>query len=297
MADQAQEIRDMKKGNVRYLSDLKSEAPGKDRKVITFTSGKGGVGKTNLAVNLGISLMKFGHRVLVVDADLGLANVDLLLGLTPRNNLSHVICGKKSIEDIVVTGPSGIKIVPCSSGGKRNTEITSEDRRSIMASITGNPELGDTVFIDTGGGITDNIVEFLLLADEVFLVTTPEPTSIMDSYGMIKILAQEKDNARVRLIVNMAGDNADAEHVLSTMKLITKQFFNVELDYLGWVSYDQNIFRAVRAQQPFVLYNPACRAARDIDRIAMKLADYEVGIRAERGLKSWLKKLGSVFRS
>ncbi len=295
MADQAQKIREMKKGNVRYLSDLKSDTSENERKVITFTSGKGGVGKTNIAVNLGISLMKFGHRVLLVDADLGLANVDLLLGLTPRNNLSHVLAGKKSLEDVVITGPSGIKIVPCSSGGKRNIRITSDDRREIVSAINSNRELGDTVFIDTGGGITDNIIDFLLLADEVFLVTTPEPTSIMDSYGMIKILAQEKEKSLVRLIVNMAGDSSDAEHVLSTMKLITKQFFNVELDYLGWVSYDQNVFRAVRAQQPFVLYNPSCRAARDVDRIAMKLANYEVGIRAESGIKRWLKKIGSIF--
>ena len=297
MADQAQEIRELKKKQSGSLCELKKDEAEKKQTIIAFTSGKGGVGKTNLVVNLGISLAKFGHRVLILDADLGLANVDLLMGLTPRYNLSHVISGKKNLEEIIITGPSGIRLIPCGSGGRRIKSVNTEKRKAIIAEIREKQRLGDTVLIDTGGGITDNIIDFLILADEVFLVTTPEPTSIMDSYGIIKNLAMEKERVKVRLIVNMAGDGADAEHVLSTMELITKQFFNVELDYLGFVSYDQTVLRAVRQQQPFVLLNPSCRAARDIDTIAMKIADYEVSFRAERGIKRWLRHVVSLFRS
>jgi len=272
------------------------EPPARPVKIIAVASGKGGVGKTSVAINLAISLTRFGHRVMVVDADMGLANVDLMLGLTPKFNLSHVLERKKTFNEIIITGPSGIKLVPCSSGGRRDVEFDTEKRRELIGTLRQNTDFADTVFIDTGGGISDNIVDFLLLADEVFLVTTPEPTAIMDSYGVIRTLAREMKSPRVRLIVNMVNDPGDARHALSTMQLVTRQFFNIDFDCIGSIGYDQNVTRAIRRQQAAVLMYPSTRAARDFDRIAMKLADYEVDFVTERGVKALLSRFVSYLK-
>lgn len=265
-------------------------------KIIAVTSGKGGVGKTSLAVNLAISLTSFGHRVMVVDADLGLGNVDLMLGLTPKYNLSHVIARKKTLEEVIITGPAGIRLIPCGSGGKKGEELTSEKRREIVELLKSNADYADTVLIDTSGGIEDNMMDFLLLADEVFLVTTPEPTAIMDSYGVIRTLAHEMARPRVRLIVNMAGDQGDAKHVMSTMQLITRQFFNLDFDCLGCIGYDMNMTKSVRQQQPITLLYPATRASRDIGKLAMKMADCQVDYLSEKGAGAWARRLLSYFK-
>lgn len=265
-------------------------------KVIAITSGKGGVGKSNLAVNLAISLTRFGHRVLVMDSDFGLANLDMLLGLTPKYNLSHVLSGKKQLSDVIITGPSGIKVLPASSNGRVDPELTTEKRTELIKTLRSSTELADTVFIDTDGGITDNTVEFLLLADEIIVVTTPEPTSIMDCYGVIKVLAREKESSLVRLLVNMAEDEADAEHATATMKLVARQFFNVTVEELGWVNFDIAVPRAVRQQQPFVLLYPTSPAARAVNRIAMKMANYEVDFITDRGPAAIWRRIVSYLK-
>ncbi|MFA6448759.1 MAG: P-loop NTPase [bacterium] len=292
MSDQAQAIREIKSG---LDSAPVQDAFSRNRRVIAITSGKGGVGKSNIAINLGISLTRFGHRVLIVDADVGLANLDLLLGLTPKYNLSHVISGKKTLDEVVISGPSGIRLLPASSSGRLSPDFTSEKRGELVKSLRSN-DYADTVLIDTGGGITDNIIEFLLLADEVILVTTPEPTSIMDSYGIIKILAQEKENSFVNLLVNMAEDQADAQHVSSTMKMITKQLINITMSDLGWVGSDPHVPKAVRQQQPFVLLYPASRATRAVTRIAMKMSNCEVDLVTDRGISGLYRRIVSFLK-
>jgi flagellar biosynthesis protein FlhG len=262
-------------------------APGTAKqRIIAVVSGKGGVGKTNLTVNLGIALTRFGHRVMLVDADFGMANLDLLLGLTPRYNLTHVFAGKKEIDDVVVTGPSGIRILPGGSGGsggRSAAAVTHNARVRLFDHIRQSPDMADLVFVDTGAEITDNALDLLGLVDEFLLVTTPEPTSIMDAYGIIKRLAQERESALVRLLVNMAEDQYDAQHVMNTMSLISKQFFNVAIEELGWVYHDMNVSRAVRQQQPFLLLFPTSRAARSLNRIAMRFANVPVTSAEDRG--------------
>ncbi len=292
MADQAQPLREIKD-----TVEEKLPAPaGGGNKIIAVTSGKGGVGKSNIAINLGIALTRFGHRVLVVDADMGLANIDLLLGIAPKHNLSHVISGAKTLEEIIITGPSGVRVAPASSHGRMADGVDFDKRNAVIKAIRNSAEKADTALIDTGGGLADGIVEFLLLADEILLVTTPEPTSMMDSYGALRILAREREETTVKLLVNMAQDQADAQHVSETMKLITRQFFNLKIEDLGWVGYDPNVTKAVRRQQPFTLLYPSTRASRDINRIAMKMAGYEVDFVTERGLAGQLKRLASRFR-
>ncbi len=295
MSDQAHKIQEIAHGELPdYVAGSSRE--NRKTKIYSVVSGKGGVGKSNVAINLGISMTRFGHRVLLIDADMGLANLDLLLGLTPNYNLMHLLTGKKLLEEVMITGPSGIKLIPSNSNGRIEKEVSQQNIKEIMGFIRENPDVPDTVFIDTGGGITDNILDFLLDSDEVILITTPEPTSIMDSYGIIKSLSNEKDRVKIKLIVNMAEDSSDALHVFETMGLITRQFFNVEIENLGWISYDHNVARAVRQQQPFVLLYPASRASKCVSRIAMQLADYDVDFITERGVRRLINRLISFFR-
>lgn len=293
MPDQAQWIREIKEAGAKPAA---IGAPAKGRKVVAITSGKGGVGKSNIAINLSITLTRFGHRVLIVDADVGLANLDLLLGLTPKYNLAHVVSGKKRIEEVVVSGPSGIRLLPASSSGRAYTDFTSEKRKELVDTLRSDNDFADVVFIDTGGGISDAVMEFLLLSDEVILVTTPEPTSIMDSYGIVKMLAQEKESSVVNLIVNMAEDQADAQHVSSTMRMITKQLINVKMTDLGWIGSDPHVSKAVRQQQPFVLMYPASRASKAVNRIAMRMSNCEVDFVTERGLAKLYSRVVSFLK-
>lgn len=265
------------------------------QRIIAVCSGKGGVGKSSFTVNMGIALTRFGHRVLLLDADLGMGNLDLLMGLTPKYNVSHILSGKKEIHDVALTGPSGVKVLPASSGGKRAAKVDFEAKKKLIQDLRTHTDMADTVFVDAGAGLDDNVVHFLKLADEVILMTTPEPTAIMDSYGIVKLLAQERDETVLHLLVNMAADKYDAQHVGNTMEMLTKQFMNVTLREMGWIYNDPLVSRAVRQQQPFVLLYPASRASRSVTKIAARFADSEVDFLTERGLRGWIQKMRALF--
>ena len=267
----------------------------RSQRIIAVASGKGGVGKSNLAINLGITLTRFGHRVMLMDADLGMANVDLLLGLAPKYNLGHVFSGKKEIHDVMMTGPSGVRVLPASSGGRRSEEVGFKEKEKVFEEIRTQHEIADLVFVDTGGGLAEDVLDFLILADEVLLVTTPEPTSIVDSYGIVKVLARERKSTTLHLVVNMANDQYDAGHVVNTMELVTKQFFNVTLQDLGWLGYDPMVSRAVRQQQPFVELYPGCRASHAVHKIATRFADYKVDFLVEHGLRGMINRIRNLF--
>lgn len=294
LQDQAHRLRVMKKSDgAAAQSAAEKETTGP--RLIAITSGKGGVGKSNIAINLSIALTRFGNRVMLFDADFGLANIDLLLGLTPKHNLRHVLSGKKSIEEILLTGPSGIRILPSCAGGGKSEDISAEKKREVISRIRTMGDVADIVFIDTGAGISDNIVDFLTLADEVLLVTTPEPTAIMDSYGVLKMLSQKRDSTEVRVLVNMAEDAQDAQHVMKTIKMISRQFFNIKIEELGWIYFDHQVSRSVRQQQPFVLMYPSSRATKSLNQVASKFCSYDVDFLTERGLSSLWKKVLDFF--
>lgn len=297
MQDQADKASAMKQQGQDKSQDAipaGARAPGAQR-VIAVCSGKGGVGKSSFTVNFGIALTRFGHRVLLLDADLGMGNLDLLLGMTPKYNISHILAGKKEISDVVLSGPSGVKVLPASSGGKRTAKVDFEIKKQLVQDMRAHTDLADTVFLDINAGLDDNVIHFLKLADEVIIMTTPEPTAIMDSYGIVKMLAQERDETTLHLLVNMATDKYDAQHVGNTMEMVTKQFMNVTLTEMGWVYYDPLVSRSVRQQQPFVLLYPASRAARSIADIAARFADSEVDFMVERGLRGWIQKVRGLF--
>ncbi|HLK57612.1 MAG TPA: MinD/ParA family protein [Chthonomonadaceae bacterium] len=240
-------------------------------RVVAVTSGKGGVGKTNFSTNLSLTLAKAGQRVIVLDADLGLANLHVIMGVNPPYNLEHVMYGHRRLCDILHTGPGGVKII---AGGSGITELANLDEPTRLAFVSGMRELdalADVILIDTGAGLSRNVLAFLCAVEEIIVVTTPEPTAITDAYATIKVVSMENPSARLSLVVNMAHSEAEAQAVADRLMLISERFLNVKLEFLGFIPQDPTVSRAVRNQSPFVLSQPTCLAAQGVQRIASQL--------------------------
>jgi len=225
-------------------------ALGKERntRFIAVTSGKGGVGKTNIVANLSASLSELGKKVVVLDADFGLANLDVLLGLTPRYHLGHVLYGDKDLGEIIVQGPEGIQIIPASSGLHQMSELTLLQRNRLVDSFRRLDMDIDYFIIDTAAGVSRNVVHFLISASEVFVVSAPEPTAIVDAYAIIKIILAEDSEKPIRVIVNSVKSADDAYEVYCQINSVVKRFLNREIDYLGYVERDNHVQRAVKSQ-------------------------------------------------
>ncbi|MBX7256128.1 MAG: MinD/ParA family protein [Candidatus Hydrogenedentes bacterium] len=259
MADQAQRLRDFVKNHQRGA------------RVMAVTSGKGGVGKTNTSVNLGIALANNGARVVVLDADLGLANVEVLLGLNSLYNLQHVILGERKIAEVLVNGPGDMKVVPGSSGLARMADMGPTARNNVLEGLRELQEEHDFIIIDTMAGIGQNAVAFAAAADEVLLVTTPEPSSIVDAYATIKTIHQTRDDAVFRLVINQVVSEAQAKAVASKLSYVTQQFLGRSLSYLGYIPRDPHVQQSVMQSYPFVLRYPAAPATRCVQELALRL--------------------------
>ena len=252
--DQADSLRQLatsvkkqrKSSAARALDD---QAP-KGIRVLSVTSGKGGVGKSNVVVNLALALANRGKKVLIVDADLGLGNIDVLLGLTPDYTLNDVFSGKKRLEEIVVEGPGGIKIIPAGSGVPEFTSLGLQDRVKIMDELDALEEDFDILIVDTEAGISDNVTYFNTASQEIVVVVTPEPTSITDVYALIKLLATRHSERYFKVLVNMAKDTDDALQVFAKLSNVTSRFLDISLDYLGCVLKDDSLVDAVKSQKP-----------------------------------------------
>ncbi len=241
-------------------------------RVIAITSGKGGVGKTNIVANLGYSLCKAGQRVLILDADLGLGNLDVLLGLTPQYNLSHVIDGVKTLPEIIVGGPGNLKILPASSGIQELTKLTASQKRGIFDALNDLLARFDIVLIDTAAGISSNVLYFNASANEIMVVVTPEPTSITDAYALIKILSVKYKEKHFRLLVNLARNAKEADDVSRQLCLVANRFLDVSIDYFGYVPVDDNVKMGVRRQKVVSEMAPMTQASRNFAELAHKLA-------------------------
>ncbi|MCP3869919.1 MAG: MinD/ParA family protein [Gammaproteobacteria bacterium] len=240
--------------------------------VIAVTGGKGGVGKTNISVNLAISLSNLGRRVMVLDADLGLANIDVVLGLHPEYDLSHVLRGECSLSDAVIRGPSGIMVVPAASGLQQMAELSTAEHAGLIRAFS---EVGadvDTLIIDTAAGISDTVISFSRAAQEVVVVVCDEPASITDAYALIKLLNREYGVDRFRILSNMARSAQEGRDLFSKMCRVTDQYLDVMLSFMGSIPYDDNLRRAVKNQKPVVLAFPRSRSAQ-IFKILAKKAD------------------------
>ena len=231
-------------------------------RVIAVTSGKGGVGKTNVVLNLALALAQMGRKVFILDADLGLANVDVLLGLTPKYTLENVLSGHKPIEDVVLTGPHDLKILPSGSGINELSEMTFEQQMQLFKELSRINEEMDYLFIDTGAGISSSVLRFNASASEVVLVSNPEPTAITDAYALMKLLAIKYHIRDFKLIANSANSERDGQSVFDRLNQVGNQFLQVNIQFLGSIPLDNHLRKCVRLQNPLMTAFPQAPAAK-----------------------------------
>lgn len=240
-------------------------------RVLAIASGKGGVGKTNISVNLAVSLAQLGHKVLIFDADLGLANLDVMLGLQPQFNLSHVLSGERTLEEILVPGPAGIHIIPASSGVQRMAELTPAEHAGMIRAFSELTLDVDVLLVDTAAGISDSVVSFSKAAQEVIIVVCDEPASITDAYALIKLLNKEHAVRRFRILANMAHSPQEGRELFAKMLRVTDRFLeDVVLDFMGSVPYDEYLRKAVQRQRPVVEAYPRSKSAQAFAMLAKK---------------------------
>lgn len=262
--------------------------------VVAITSGKGGVGKSNVAVNLAITLAGAGKRVTLLDADLGLANADVLCNVDLRTNLSHVIARKRELADVLVKAPGGFNLIGGASGLARMADLTDDDRQRLVDALGELETQADVILIDTGAGISPNVLSFTRAADHVLVVTTPEPTAITDAYAVVKVISRDAQERRLSLLVNQARSAAEGRVVHERIAKVAKQFLGVSVLDAGYVLADENVQTAVRRRTPFVLGAPNCPAARCIEKLAMRL-EQGVANAADHGgffnrMSRWFRK-------
>jgi flagellar biosynthesis protein FlhG len=260
---------------------------------IAVTSGKGGVGKTNLAVNLAVCLARIGQRVCLLDADLGLANADVLCNLTPRLTLEHVVGGRCRLADAMLMAPGGFRLIPGACGVARLADLDGAARGDLLEQFHALDRVADSLVIDTAAGLGANVLAFAAAAGRVLVVTTPEPTAMTDAYAMIKALSRHAPELRIDLVVNMAESTAESTSVHERMSRVARTFLDRGVDLAGWVPADPAVREAVRHRVPFTVYAPESRAARAMDRLARHVAGVgAVGAAPDTGffgrLSGWL---------
>ena len=261
--------------------------------VIAVTSGKGGVGKSNVAVNLAIRFARSGKDCVLLDADLGLANADVLCNVDLPHNLSHVIARKRELRDVLVTAPGGFRLIGGASGLARMADLTDDDRRRLLEALAELEQQADVILIDTGAGISPNVLGFTRAADHVLVVTTPEPTAITDAYAVIKVVSRDPGQRRISLLVNQARSPAEARTVHDRIARVAKQFLGATVFDAGHVMADEAVPTAVRSRVPFVLSTPHCPAGQCITRLAMR---FETGVVADREPGGFFNRLNGWLR-
>lgn len=276
--------------NLRKLVLQNSDSPAKKTRTIAVTSGKGGVGKTSIAVGLAIALARRGSSVTVLDADLGLANINVILGIIPKFNLYHVIKGKKKLKDILIEVPEGIKIIAGASGFHQLANLDNRQREEFISAL-GELENDDFLVVDTGAGVSQNVISFVVAADEVVVVTTPEPTAITDAYGIIKSIASQTPDKVIKLIVNRVQSVSEGRRVAQRVINIAGQFLNIKVEDLGFVFDDGMVPKSVRNQKPFIVTYPKSKASGCIMSIADRLMNREIDEKKQTGITGFFQRL------
>ncbi len=264
-------------------------------RVIAVTSGKGGVGKTSLVVNLSLALARLGRRVVILDADLGLANVEVLMGVTPLFTLYDCLYGTKEIDEILTPAPLGVQIVSGGSGFLELANLNSRQQQKIIDALVFFEE-ADFVLIDTGAGISRNVLGFVAAAEEVIVMITPEPTSLTDAYSLIKILSKFQVHRQVLLVVNRAEHEREAAAAAQRISAVANRFLEIELVHLGSIYEHRAVTRAVKRQQPFILFEPQSPPAANIGLIARRLVDGCPPVRQESAFQGFLQRIMRFFR-
>ncbi len=259
-------------------------------RVIAITSGKGGVGKTNLAVNLAIAMGKIGRRVMIIDADVGMANVDVVLGTMSKRSLLHLLKPDVTLEDVLIHGPHGVNYISGGSAIERSLEFSPQERRCLMDKLTACESMADIVLVDTGAGLGRNVMDFILAADEVILVTTPEPTALTDAYAVMKAYSKSAPKKDLKMVVNRVYDEAEGREVVAKLGGTSEKFLSMHLTSLGFIYEDRNVMNAVKSQTPLMAAYPDSMSARCIEAVAKNVlygGDHEIRL----GWKGFLQKM------
>jgi len=286
--DQAADLRKLAMGQ-QTLDDSDAPSAHKSTRVLSITSGKGGVGKTTLSVNLAIAIARANKRVLLFDGDLGLANVNVLLGIIPDHNLYEVLKGKKRIQEVIIQTSFGIDIIAGANGISQLANLPDSQREKFLEdldSITGY----DVVIIDTGAGVGSNVIGLVMPADEILVVTTPEPTAITDAYGMIKSIVANRQDKNIKLVVNRVSSAIEAKRVADRLISISAQFLRTRIESIGFI-FDENLVqKSIRSQRPHVVLYPSSKSSACVNHVAARLLNTNVQPEA-RGLGSIFKRL------
>lgn len=289
--DQAEQLRKLVKQGGSQQKNL--------ARVITVTSGKGGVGKSSISVNLAIELARMGKRVLIMDVDFGLANIEVMLGIRPEYNLADMMFRGKSLADIVIKGPEGIGFISGGSGIHELTSLTREQIVNLTMRLVELDEMADIVIIDTGAGIADAVLEFVSASTEVLLVATPEPTSITDAYALLKTLYRKSEfsaeNTRIKVIANRVTAQNEGRELFEKINLVVKKFLKFGMEYLGDIPQDEQVSKAIIRQKPVVLSAPDSGAGKALRKLATKLAGASVPPTDER--KGIAQLFGNLIRT
>ncbi|MCT4564078.1 MAG: MinD/ParA family protein [Maledivibacter sp.] len=291
MNDQATNLRELissfRQNNNKIIK--MNQKPETGARVLAVTSGKGGVGKTNFTINLGIALSKKNKKVTIIDADLGLGNVDVVLGMVPRFTLANVMRGEASILDIINKGPNGINIISGGSGINDLIDLSREEIDNLISNFYLLNEISDYILIDTGAGINSSVVSFIEASDEVVIVITPEPTSITDAYALIKNI--RRSNKSVKLMVNRIESSKEGYEVYNKINSATKRFLDFEVENLGFIYEDSAVRKSVREQKPFILKFPNSVASKGIDLIAYNLINKKNEVKNVNSFKRFVNNL------
>lgn len=260
-------------------------------RVLAVTGGKGGVGKTNVAVNLGVALARNGKKVMILDADLGMANIDIMLGLHPAANLHHVIKGERTLEEIMVEGPEGIKIIPAASGIKDMAGLSPMIHAGLIQAFSELTQEIDTLIVDTAAGISDSVTSFTSAAQEIVVVACDEPASITAAYAIIKLLSREHGIFRFRVLANMANGAQHGREIYNKILEVTDRFLDVALDYIGYVPQDELLLKSVKKQRAVVDAFPRSKSAQAFMTLAEKAVKWPLPAAASGHLEFFLERL------
>ncbi|MFV1983159.1 MAG: MinD/ParA family protein [Thiohalomonadales bacterium] len=260
-------------------------------RVLAIASGKGGVGKTNVSVNLAISLSHAGQKTLILDADLGLANIDVMLGLQPKYNLRDVFNGSKKLKDIIVDGPAGIKIIPASSGFQEMSDLSNAQHAGLIQAFSEFDDEIDVLIIDTAAGISDSVVTFSRAAQDVIVVVCDEPASITDAYALIKLLHRDYNIYRFRILSNMVHSAQEGRDVYQKLAKVSDKFLDVTLDYMGFVPFDEYLRKAVKRQRAVVEAFPRSKASTSFKNLAERTQKWPIPKIAAGHLEFFVERL------
>lgn len=260
-------------------------------KVISISGGKGGVGKTNTAINLAIALSELNNKVLLFDADLGLSNVDVLLGIRSKNNISDVLHGRCRLEDVLVSGPSGIQIIPASSGVDEMANLDNLEIASLVRSFSDLTHDIDIMIVDTAAGISNQVLSFVHACQDNILVVCNEPTSLTDAYALIKVLAQQQSNTSFKILANMTRNEEDGLEMFYKLKATTDKYLDISLQYLGAIPFDNHLRDAVQKQKPVLTAFPDCPASRAYQLLSHTVNDWPVINRPEGHITFFFERL------